>query len=375
MANHWSFTAFMTLLTIYALFGDDIRLCATDKSADDIFFGLTSLSLAFFAIEIVLNSIAREGYFLGFFFWLDLISTVSLITDIGWIWDEITGTSDSNAEDAQQASKLARGSRGAKIGSRAGRIARVIRLIRLIRVVKLYKSANYTMMQGKEDDKPQHRKSLSTVNEPLIAPKELGEPSVLGGDGIGFSRNAREDETLIRLNRMNNTAAGTHFEDFRQAYDEDDELELPEAEEEENFDVPQESKVGKKLSDLTTRRTIILVLAMLFSVPLFSESTYLQDPDPFTISLTMLSQYPIGTEEFEEVRSLVWDEMRSLRTPIISLYYRGLDVNGQADEIQIDSSTSPDDLRSSETELVTVGDFSGDTFGVAIYDLRENIVL
>jgi hypothetical protein len=87
----------MTILTIYALFGEDIRLCATTKSVDDIFFSLTALSLLFFTIEIVMMSIAREGYFGGFFFWLDLISTVSLITDIGWIWDEIVGTADEGA--------------------------------------------------------------------------------------------------------------------------------------------------------------------------------------------------------------------------------------------------------------------------------------
>jgi len=31
--------------------------------------------------------------------------------------------------------------------------------------------------------------------------------------------------------------------------------------------VPEESRVGKKLSDLTQRRVIVLVLAMLFSIP------------------------------------------------------------------------------------------------------------
>ena len=41
--------------------------------------------------------------------------------------------------------------------------------------------------------------------------------------------------------------------------------------------IPDESRVGKKLSDLTTRRVIILVLTMLFSVPLFSTNTYLFD--------------------------------------------------------------------------------------------------
>ena len=54
--------------------------------------------------------------------------------------------------------------------------------------------------------------------------------------------------------------------------------------------LPQESKVGKKLSDLTTRRVIILVLAMLFSVPLFSVESYINIPDSYSFGLTLLSQ-------------------------------------------------------------------------------------
>lgn len=46
----------------------------------------------------------------------------------------------------------------------------------------------------------------------------------------------------------------------------------------EEVGLPEESKVGKKLSDLTIRRVIILVLAMLFSVILFSVSTYELEP-------------------------------------------------------------------------------------------------
>ena len=88
--------------------------------------------------------IAKEDYFLGFYFWLDLISTLSLITDIGWVMNAMMGTSDSggDASNAQSATKLARAGRGARIGTKAGRVARVIRLIRLIRIVKLYKTAN-----------------------------------------------------------------------------------------------------------------------------------------------------------------------------------------------------------------------------------------
>lgn len=143
----------MTVITIYALFGDDLRLVAFSKSADDAFFGITSACLFFFTLEIILSSLAQPDYFLGFFFWLDLIATISLISDIGWIWDEIVSTQDFNASDAQEASQLARAGRGAKIGSRAGRIVRIIRLIRLIRIVKLYKHASAALGENEEKKK------------------------------------------------------------------------------------------------------------------------------------------------------------------------------------------------------------------------------
>jgi len=92
--NHWAVTTTMTIVTVYALFGDDIRLAFFTKSADDTFFTLTFISLILFSLELTLNSIATPDYFNSFYFWLDLVSTISLITDIGWIWDAIVGTSD-----------------------------------------------------------------------------------------------------------------------------------------------------------------------------------------------------------------------------------------------------------------------------------------
>jgi hypothetical protein len=89
--DHWSFTVWMTSLTVYALFGDDLRLLATPKSADEIFYGISVVCLAFFAAEVVMASLVKEAYWLGFFFWLDVVATVSLIPDIGWIWDPIVG--------------------------------------------------------------------------------------------------------------------------------------------------------------------------------------------------------------------------------------------------------------------------------------------
>lgn len=86
------FTVFMTVITVYVLFGDDVRLVAFKKGADDYFFAFTAACFFFFTVEVVSASFATEGYFLSFYFWLDLLATISLVFDIGWIWDEIVGT-------------------------------------------------------------------------------------------------------------------------------------------------------------------------------------------------------------------------------------------------------------------------------------------
>lgn len=126
----------MTVLTVYALFGDDIRVLATDKNGDDIFYGLSLVCLIFFTLELILASFSKKDYLFGFFFWLDIISTISIIFDIGWISSALFSSGSGKAKNAGD---VARASRSSKVGSKAGRIVRIVRLIRL---VKLYKAAH-----------------------------------------------------------------------------------------------------------------------------------------------------------------------------------------------------------------------------------------
>lgn len=49
--------------------------------------------------------------------------------------------------------------------------------------------------------------------------------------------------------------------------------------------------MGQKLSDLTTRRVIILVLAMMFSVPIFTITTYKDENNSFTFGLEMIREF------------------------------------------------------------------------------------
>jgi len=86
----------MTIVTIYALLGDDLKLLTTTKTADNTFTTLTSIALVLFMLELILASIGKEGYWNSFFFWLDLVSTLSLVTDIEPIWSKIIGDTPDN---------------------------------------------------------------------------------------------------------------------------------------------------------------------------------------------------------------------------------------------------------------------------------------
>jgi hypothetical protein len=83
--------AFMTAITIYALFFDDIRILLFPKEADNFFFAATLMGIILFTAEIVATSYSKDDYINSFFFWLDIISTVSMIPDCGWIWDPYSG--------------------------------------------------------------------------------------------------------------------------------------------------------------------------------------------------------------------------------------------------------------------------------------------
>ncbi|KAL7469701.1 hypothetical protein ACHAXS_009970 [Conticribra weissflogii] len=113
-------TAIMSLTTVYALYGDDVRIIAFEPSADGVFLILSAIAFFLFLTEIALLSWCKEKYihkpnfveiknlftivrwqmrestltWLGdiwkamqctsFYFWLDLISTLSMVIEMPW---------------------------------------------------------------------------------------------------------------------------------------------------------------------------------------------------------------------------------------------------------------------------------------------------
>jgi class 3 adenylate cyclase len=191
-----------TLLTFYALFGDDLRLMFSNKAEDTYFDWVTIAAMAVFSIELLAFSGGKPEYMFGFFFWLDLLATVTLVLDVTVVGEQLFGDSISNAASASSSdgggtgnsAEAARAARMSRAGTKAGRVVRLIRLLRLIKMLKVFrKDTNQIQNIPGEDD-----------------------------------------------------------------YDDDDE----EAQ-------IQESAVSKKLSEMTTRRVIVLVLAIMLFLPVF----------------------------------------------------------------------------------------------------------
>jgi hypothetical protein len=150
-------TILMSLITVWVLFGENIRLLAASKSQDEGFFASYLVCLVMFILELILFSLFMEDYKFSFFFWLDLVATLSLLPDIPYILDPLITLFQSNAADADVNidHKIDRNNIGSAY---AARLVKGITFIRLVRIVKLYKyftkgkDANDAKKAKKEED-------------------------------------------------------------------------------------------------------------------------------------------------------------------------------------------------------------------------------
>lgn len=222
-------TMVLLAVTLYALYGDDLRLSAFPPSADPVFEVLSSITFFVFAIELICNcalnthavcgrqtargaAVARgnwlqravgvRGYVFCFAFWLDTASTISVLGEVWWLWIAITGS-----EGGASGLAAARAGRISRVGSKAGRLLRMARLVRLL---KFYKVLFGARASGDE-----------------------GEVEEAGGSGRGGMAAV----------------------------------------------LPQPSRVGLSLSNLTVRRVALGVIAMVIAVPLLRQNEEDRSPE------------------------------------------------------------------------------------------------
>lgn len=334
-------TIIVNFLTIFVLFADDIRTSAFTIDADNVFDTMILSCLGIFSFEILLTIFSRKGYFLSFFFYLDTISTITLLFDVE-LFQEATLLKNNASMNATQMARMGRASR---IGTRA---ARIIRLVRLFRIVKLYKTALDKQNQGdlsKPSNSPKSR-SPDLINNPSIQLNQadgtkkklsgfgsnllsnnrgsirktsqlqprLSKFSGGGGGGRNSSlflnnkqvrlSNASERPRLMSrmshkwyMNSNNNSAMTSPHKSIKSptSFNADSmNQENNNTEMDTLLDVQdqmklKESAVGKKLSEQSTKRVIVLVLIILIFVPLFESRFYFDTSYSFLSGVIFLS--------------------------------------------------------------------------------------
>lgn len=338
--------AFMSFVTTYAIYGDDVRILGFNPQSDSTFLVLSSLAFMFFLLEITLLCWCRSNYLIqpnftaiqeqltldrwkgrqstiiwlgqlgkamqmgSFYFWLDLISTLSMIIDMPWfIQLQSSGSSSNNVIDSSMAGKAS------MAGAKAANKLKVIRMVRLVRLAKLYKYFST-------------KQSASSSSANKITPATPNSDSL---------RQSDKESSLDIL--------------------------------------PPESHVGAEMSDRTTKKVIVGILIMLLGIPLLQadEVDYLNE---FSMKMTFehrtlitstgndINEYELEQWEFSE--SLLVDS-----TNCIDITYNGFEDGLSNDAIIPSDRARIQDLRVEELDVITIGDVDYVRSMTAVFDASE----
>lgn len=297
------------------------------------------------------------------------------------------------------------------------RAGRVVRLIRLIRIVKLWKSIrgdetslalnriqnDPTLNPGRKIQAPDINVNNYEKNSVDMSPSraqsplpmnsaQMKSPSVFQLKVMPAGNSPNENDAILEnnnsqlaVNNNNSILVGrnpsvvpkystmrspsispSRYSEWERIQNltppEDDELNL------------KESRVGKKLSELTTKRVVILVLVLIFIVPLF-QSTYFFDPDKaYTIGIKVLANMAVsGVIPYETFMQMYTNYTASSlysssTDPIIYVY---LPIYPTLTFQSYDPTLLRDDEK--EETHVILDQYSGDF--ISIVDLREKAKL
>jgi hypothetical protein len=167
LQNSWMII-FISLFAAYTLFESDLRHVIGTKSFDIVFQGLSSVVILLSAGEILLSHLADSQYFGSFYFWLDVACAIFFVLDQPFLWalsfkeqqniSQMTGngvigflingsSSTNGGTDGGDAITVNDSTAWSILYwlidvAKKSRISRVVRVIRLLRFVHLTRLVN-----------------------------------------------------------------------------------------------------------------------------------------------------------------------------------------------------------------------------------------
>eukprot|EP00929_Paragymnodinium_shiwhaense_P117905 TRINITY_DN8939_c0_g1_i1.p1 TRINITY_DN8939_c0_g1~~TRINITY_DN8939_c0_g1_i1.p1 ORF type:complete len:934 (-),score=209.72 TRINITY_DN8939_c0_g1_i1:157-2958(-) len=130
------FGAVMIVCLVLALFLPDCWVLAGVNSNTEIDVML-SMVMLLFTVEFFSLSLLDANYLLSFFFWMDIVGTLSMMFDITYLLGKSFGSDHTEPRELDGGNTarnvmLLRATRAAKVGARAGRLSRVLRVLRYL---------------------------------------------------------------------------------------------------------------------------------------------------------------------------------------------------------------------------------------------------
>ena len=103
------------------------------------------ISLILFTIEILASSVSIDDYKYSFYFYLDIVATLSIISDVGFLLDFF-----ANIFSIRESSEDVNAIPGVMnienaLNAKLTQVVKALRLIRLVRIIKLYKYIKQSM--------------------------------------------------------------------------------------------------------------------------------------------------------------------------------------------------------------------------------------
>lgn len=272
---------------------------------------------------------AKPEYLFSFFFILDLLSTITLLMDVGWISDFILGENSSNKSAIQ-------------VGTKATRLIRIIRLIRLVRIVKLYKAAQLQREKRMAERQKQLQrikqeaakirankmKKVSTSRKSSASQDEMGNSAQLGKQSRDNMSGSMSEDGRKESPRPADSIpyhSATSPSKWRTSNLSEGMLDDPESAamlELEEQEIMKESNIHKTLNANINKIVIVLILLIMLSVPLFTPGTYLVNGfDAQTAILTQLSKLSINPQSSITAKaySSLYNYSQTTSTPIVFL--------------------------------------------------------
>lgn len=293
---------FIGICTVYALLANDFRLAFTCGSGYDILFDLSIfLVIGIFAVDIFANIIKKPDYPFSFDFLADSISTLLLLSDVSIVSNSFIYSPSVNG--SYNISPIV------SFVITSGKQLRLIRVVRTLERSSFFKfvQRRFSGISYDDRDRKKHDSEFEHEDEELQGILDSEKTSPQLARLLSLNTSPRSSSSRRRISAVSSSSS-------RRASRQQNTLETTSQ--------PNESKVGRKLTESNTRRVGILIILCASVAPLVS-----MHKSPSSIMIVSLQNFtPLSSPLFElemasVINNLVYDP--SITTRIAWLGYRG----------------------------------------------------